>query len=101
MGILDNCLSDARQFLLGVYNYLSDLPPYLCSIKKSALYEDQRTALSFYVAAKIVPMKVLEVSICKPWHWNLDIGIGTILQTPIERRLYRGSYTSTFLFEKI
>ena len=63
-------LSGTRQFLLGVYNYLSDLLSYGCSINKSALYEDQRTALSFYVAAKIVLMKVLEVSICKPRHWN-------------------------------
>ena len=67
-------LSGGRQFVLGEYNYLSDLPSYVRSIKKSALYEDQKTALSFYVAAKLVPMKVL-VSICKPQHWNLGIGI--------------------------
>ena len=97
MGILDNCLSGARQFLLGVYNYLSDLLPYVCSIKKSALYEDHRTALSFYIAAKIVPMKGLDVFV----NLGIGIGIGTILQTPIERLLHRESYTSTFLFEKI
>ena len=70
-------LSGARQLLLGMYTYLSDLLSYVCSFKRSALYEDQRTALSFYVTAKIVPMKVQEVSICKPRHWNLGIGIGT------------------------
>ena len=66
-----------------MYNYLSDLHSYVCSIKKSALYEDQRTALSFYVAAKIVPMKVIEVYICKPPQWNLGIGIGIGIGTDI------------------
>ena len=75
-------LSGARQLLLGMYNYLSDIPSYVCSIKKSALYEDQRTASS-YVAAKIVPMKILEVSICKPRQWNLGIGIGIAIGTDI------------------
>ena len=80
-------LSGGRQFVLGVYNYLSDLPSYVFSIKKSTLYEDQGTTLSFYVAPKIVPMKDLEVSICKPRHWNLGIGIGIgiLLQTPAQR----------------
>ena len=66
-----------------MYNYLSDLLSYVCSIKKSALYEDQRAALSFYVAAKIVPMKVIEVYICEPRQWNLDIGIGIGIGTDI------------------
>ena len=75
-------LPGARQFLLGMHNYLSDLSSYVCSIKKSALYEDQRTALFYYVAAKTVLMKVLELSV--------NFGIGTsalelelILQTPL------------------
>ena len=88
-------MSGTTQFLLGTYNYLSDLPSYVCSIKKSALYEDQRTALSFYVAAKIVPMKVLEVYICKPRQWNLGIGIriGTDIKNAIISNFIRTPQT--------
>ena len=84
-------LSGSRQFLLEAYNYLSDLPFYVCSIKKNALYEDQRTALSFYVAAKIVPMKVLEVFIGKPRFWNLRIGTAIGIETDFTNAIISNS----------
>ena len=84
-------LRSTRQFLLGVYNYLSDLPSYVCWIMKRALYEDQMTTLSLCVAAKIVPMNVLEVSISKPRHWNLSIGIGIDIETDITNAIISNS----------
>ena len=54
-------MSGARQFLLGTYKYLSDLPPCLFNKGDSALCDDQKTTLAFCVAAKIVAMKVLEL----------------------------------------
>ena len=58
---------------------------------KRALYEDQMTTLSFCEAAKIVPMNVLEVSISKPRHWNLSIGIGIDIETDITNAIISNS----------